>query len=347
MHHLKAMGVCDICRQHDVWHRHCLPNNGIGLFTCAHSLATMIINHRTALKCHINGLNTLSLQAKRFVVHCGIVAYPAEAVLKELLGDDRVLRRLSHLQSVLYDEVEWACSISDHARALLGQMESAPPVERKYSSIHVVHASASYIHVNVFTHTEKLPLSLAVGGIKEHLSAREVAPCPSEPTAKRAWGLPSIKEHTDHIASGVRLFLDAPSSSIRIEQQHLSGKVAHTPQPDYGPDMRATIGTIHTLMPLIQEDAHDKQLAQLEKEIEVLCRKRPAGITARQIYFKEHTSIASEWKVRGRQGLPCKLQSVIMKGHAIGFKQLPQTAKGKLAAQAVVACKRGTGCIRS
>jgi hypothetical protein len=321
----------------------------MGLLSGVLDLAKTIMDDPTASQHHISGVTRLSWKAKKFAVMAAISAYPSDALLTDLLEDDRVVKRLWHLQQCLEDEMHWVANLPQPVWALLSGAVGdssggcpCSPRELRSSTIAAAHTSVAFVAVRVFNAAKQQPWSLAQGDIAKNLEELALSShVPTEPTTQKIWRLLQAGFNRAQLIQGVELLREIGWSSASVEQQHGSASTVHRYRKTYGAETLAARSLIHCMRQFFTPSAEEKTIAELQKRLQLAEARRPVRFSARQLYFKQVSDTAVKAKLSGTApaqigGAP--LQTIIMKKHAARFMALPEHVRAAFAHKAL-ACR--------
>ena len=120
----------------------------MGLF----GLLTYIRAQPKTSEYYIHGVDRLTTQVKAFAGVAAIAAYVPDGFLRELLEDDRVVRRRTELEEGLVGELGYVALLSisvwERLSSVLG---GAGPVQMRSDAIRAVNVAAAYITRKVAT----------------------------------------------------------------------------------------------------------------------------------------------------------------------------------------------------
>eukprot|EP00974_Lingulodinium_polyedra_P118940 11169264-Lingulodinium_polyedra.AAC.1 len=164
-----------------------------------------------------------------------ICSFPTDALLHELLQDDRVVLRLEELRQTLEDELVWVSNIELSVWELVGHAVGVPARELRSDTVAAAQTSVAFVHDRFFGLAQELPWSLAVGNVVENLrELGELDAPPEETTSAKIWSLLKVNFNISQLVAGVELFKLAPWSSTCVEQQHGSCARLHQYHKTYG-----------------------------------------------------------------------------------------------------------------
>ena len=311
----------------------------MGLLSGVLDLAKAVIADPEASKHHVSGVARLSLKGRRkFAVMAAMSAYPSDTLLTELLEDDRVAKRLPHLEQCLEDEMNWVSDLAEPVWELLNlaaggdgaDMGERSSRELRSDTLAAAHASVAFASLRVFRPAKQHPWSLAQGDIDQNLETlQQLQEAPAEPTTQKIWRLVKIgfSRATLVTVKGIELFREIGWSSTSIEQQHGSASTAHRYHKTYGTETLVSRSMIHCLRQFFSPSADRAAAADLMKQIQLAEAKNPARFTAGQMYFKELSDTAAKARQSGTvpsyvEGV--SLRTFIMKKHRARFAALPE-----------------------
>ena len=81
------------------------------MLTGLDDLVSYILSQKHVSKWYLKGFQRLSPKGRQFVAMAAMCSFPSDCLLAELLEDDRVAKRLFHLQTVLQDEMAWVAHL--------------------------------------------------------------------------------------------------------------------------------------------------------------------------------------------------------------------------------------------
>ena len=311
----------------------------MGLLSGVLDLAKAVIADPEASKHHVSGVARLSRKGRKFVVMAAMSAYPSDTLLTELLEDDRVVKRLPHLEQCLEDEMHWVSDLAEPVWELLNlaaggdgaDMGECSSRELRSDTLAAAHASVAFASLRVFKPAKQHPWSLAQGDIDQNLETlQQLQEAPAEPTTQKIWRLVRIGFSRATLVKGIELFREIGWSSTSVEQQHGSASTVHRYHKTYGTETLVSRSMIHCLRQFFSPSADRAAAADLMKQIQLAEAMNPARFTARQMYFKELSDTAAKARQSGTvpshvEGV--SLQTFIMKKHSARFAALPEQVK--------------------
>eukprot|EP00974_Lingulodinium_polyedra_P055619 5350049-Lingulodinium_polyedra.AAC.1 len=108
------------------------------LASCAAGLPGLVAQTRAdphASDYHLHGFARLSAEHLEFMVMAALVAYVPDALIVELMEDDRLVRRAEELQQAVRDEVSWLLAVPGSVwcmlASLVGSSASGPALRHR------------------------------------------------------------------------------------------------------------------------------------------------------------------------------------------------------------------------
>eukprot|EP00972_Heterocapsa_arctica_P108642 15998745-Heterocapsa_arctica.AAC.1 len=136
-------------------------------------LVRMIREDKKASDFHIKGFAKFSLELRRFCAVASVVAHVPDAILLELLEDDRVVRRADLLEETLLEELAWVAGMSQSFWLRLASVAGGDCFHKTLRSdcMRASSIAAAYIRKGLFLVARSYPWSIAIGDIEENLVA--------------------------------------------------------------------------------------------------------------------------------------------------------------------------------
>ena len=128
----------------------------------------------------LGGFTRLTFRLKKFTVLATVVSCLPEAVIAELLVDDRVARHAEKLRLIMQEEVQWVESLpsavwSSLADVVGGEIQHG---ELRHEAVRATHVAAAYGTHKVFKVVDSYPWTLATGDIASNLRKLGASPEP-------------------------------------------------------------------------------------------------------------------------------------------------------------------------
>ena len=274
---------------------------------------------------YLHGFGKLSQGIKQYCVVASIASFVPDAVLAEVLVDDRILKHASRLQGTMFDEVGWVEDIGSFTWDRLGAASGylGEVWELRQLVIHGSHVAAAFIDDKIFSQLKEYPWSLAVGDIPENLDALAASTEPiRDSCTHKIRLLLQMGFNRSQLVAAVSLFKEIPWSSIPVEQSHASAAVLHRFHPEYSVEMLATRATLHQMRHLFQDPAESRVEARAAHRLQKLKHKVPEKVSGKHAFLAHLFSSAKEHHPSGSK-LPVKVVRDIVSQHSRLFLELP------------------------
>jgi hypothetical protein len=267
----------------------------------------------------------------RVLLYCavGALASPVcDAVLMELLDDDRLAKRAGEIMEIMGNEIQWlAGGINNHTWVRLASVVGAcPPARLRHITVVAACTIGAFLHKRLFSAALSLPWRLASGDILANLDRLASEEQPVEPTAAKIHRLLRLGYNRHALALGVERMADARWTTTVQEQGHGSGAAMRKAHSTYSQETIAVRAMLHMVRPLFQEPSLNPKLAQAERKIARLGQKSPNKVSARQAFFSDLVAAAKE----GAKSAGPPAQSWyrdLMRKHGRLFEALPRAEK--------------------
>ena len=268
---------------------------------------------------YIHGFARLSNVCKKFAVVAAIAANVCDAVLIELLHDDRVVLRLETLQKAASEELDLITELSDVFWSKLAALVPGTTAQLIRSwCMESSLTSAAFMTRKFFRVAKQLPWSLAIGDIHQNLELLALQEEPEEETASKIWQLLRMGYNRASLVEGVELLAHVHWSTGGVEQAHGSAAIVRKYHPMYSMDMVAQRSFVHMSRALLQASADDSKEARFHKQLKTLSNKNPEKITGRHIFLADCMASAT-----GTDPQAIQWRKAVMQRHASVYQSLP------------------------
>jgi len=258
---------------------------------------------------------------KEYLLLAAYATYPSEAVVLELMEDDRLLRRSKEIKGIMLEEFQYLVSLPPYvwrrlSHAMVGKRE---PSSLRTDVLRSASTSMGYINREVFAQLSQLPFVLTQGDIEQRLNDLKSAEGISEPIATKIQALLALEYPRAQLVSALQLVREAPTTTTLVEQQHGSGAVVMRAHPEYGEKTLRVRQCLHQCQRLIRPAPVDVKLQRLRADVEALETASHHKITGRHAFFatKNKTKVALLPK-----GDKFQQSQGVMKQHAKEFAEL-------------------------
>jgi len=235
---------------------------------------------------YLGGYSRLNDSIRQVLVIGAFGSFVCEALLEELLIDDRVVKRYDMLRDLCQAELDRTTLISDPVMATFGQHCGCDAARLRSHIISCALASAAYFSGRVFDVVEEWPWRLALGNKRANLRSLKEAPAPWERTARQVWTLVQHGYSEHKLVEGLGFVENAPWSSRVVEQLHGSSAQVAKYHPDMGLASFQCRSFLHAIRALATptRDAQDqRRMQQRLVKFEARSLRR---LTGRQVYLK-------------------------------------------------------------
>eukprot|EP00974_Lingulodinium_polyedra_P086938 8427626-Lingulodinium_polyedra.AAC.1 len=162
----------------------------VAQLTGIQSLAAAVMADPRASNYYIGGFQRLSPEVLEFMAMAALASYPSEAVLADLLEDDRVPMRVAALEQELLEELAWVTGLPGHVWSLIASLFGEHGPVLRSNVVLACQRSVAYLRHKTLDPAKELLWSLAQGSIAGNLDALAAATePPAEPTSKKVWTL--------------------------------------------------------------------------------------------------------------------------------------------------------------
>lgn len=308
-----------------------------GLLSGVHSLVASVLANPSASKFYLGGFQTLSSEAKEFVVVAGLAAYPSDAVLAELLEDDRVSRRLPELERALQDEIGCWGRIPEPVWDLLGSACGKHGQWLRAVVVRAGHVSAGFISTKLFREAREGVWGLLQGSVQqglERLALQEDEPR-HDLTLRKIWRLARLGYNTSQMVEALELLRDVSWSIASVEQQHASAAVTMRAHDAYGRETLCCRALVHSMRQFFSLPVEEQQLQGVRRQMSKVLgkQKRTSHISGRQAFAMECMEIVKGKRQRGKV-LPHDCWRRVMKFHAEQWRRMDPHQKARYEAKA-------------
>lgn len=239
---------------------------------------------------HMHQYERLSPELRRFAMVATVASLVPDALLQELLQDDRLCRRCLELQEVVTSEMEYIASLGQTTwERLYGLMPSTKSAIALRSDVLLASATAaSYMNRHIFDGLRHYPWTLAQGDILHNLHTLSAGPRPTEVVAGKIYDLLKLGFNEQRLMEAVSLFRDCQCTSAQVEQLHGQVAAQHRAHSMLQPLALSGRSLLRSLVPLfLPKDAEAEALAKKEKRLQVLSDRQVRPVGARQAFFKD------------------------------------------------------------
>ena len=277
---------------------------------------------------NLHGFSRLSPSLKKFAVIAALASVVPDALLVELLADDRVVKRSETLRETVMEEMHWIESIGDSVWARLGFVVGAhsSPSELRHCVVHSASVAFAFVHKRIFQELESLPWRLAVGDIDQNLADLEESQEPiSDMCAHRVRQLLRAGYNRATLKEAVSLLREVPWTSVPVEQAHGSCAVIHRQHPMYSLDTLAHRALVHQCRHLFVKDPEERKLDKQQAVVDALKKKQPGRVSGRHAFMGALAQSVKATLPAGSK-MPANATHELMRQHTTLYKNLDPQA---------------------
>ena len=191
------------------------------------------------------------MRCREFVVVASLASYVADAALRQIMEDNRILRIIQELKASVREELDWLYGIGLGTWEVLAGLCGSLGERVRSDVLKAAHVSHGFMEMRIFSVAESLPYSLAEGNTDDNLMAFRANDEPTDPVASKIWRLLHMDFNTHAIRSALTLTREMPWSSASVEQQHASCAVVTRHHPGHGEESLKARALFHTLRHLL------------------------------------------------------------------------------------------------
>ena len=273
------------------------------------------------------------------LLYCAVAALASpvcDAVLMELLHDDRLAKRAGDIKEAMGSEIQWIADIGDFSwervASVLGG--ASTPAKLRHRTVVAAGTIGAFLHKRFLSASLSYPWCLASGDIFANLERLAAEEEPVDPTAAKIHRLLRLGYNRHALVQGVERMADARWTTTAQEQGHGSGAAMRKAHSTYSQETLAVRAMLHMVRPLFQEPSLDPKLSQAEQKIARLEKKSPNKVSARQAFFAELVAAAKEGAKRAGP-LARSWYQDLMRKHGQLFQALSRADKEVYEAKAL------------
>lgn len=234
---------------------------------------------------YLKGFTNLNDNIVRMMCVCSLSAGVAEAPLKRVLEDDRMVRLLPQLDSLMVGEREKTMAIPMPIYELLAQHCSMESEVLASQVRHALAVQCGYAEMRVRT-LRGFPWCLAVGNIPDNLAALQVGLVPAEETAYKIYTLLHAGVPIDALAPAVRMLGELPCTSKCAEQGHVLSSHLMQWHKQYTADTMTARTTVAAVKQLVGPsiDRAVRKVERCKSQLKRARKQQPSKLGARQLF---------------------------------------------------------------
>jgi len=141
-----------------------------------------------AVSCyHLHLFDKADFNVRRMLAVLAVSAFPAEAVLLQVLIDDRLLKRADEFRTIAAEQTLYIANLPMYVYERLSTLllEPCSPLELRHWVMRATHVAGGYVYRDTFRQLEEDPLRYAQGDLCERIGEIQMRPTPIRCVAVR------------------------------------------------------------------------------------------------------------------------------------------------------------------
>ena len=220
---------------------------------------------------------------------------PPEALLSELLEDDRICLHLATYKAALEHAMG---ALMSHPHVLWELCSGLCPGDSVTASslrsevMSCAHTALAFIGSRVWQRVEDWPWRLAVGDVAANVqSLADMDTPPEESVARKIWALANQNFPRVQLVEGVELLKHVGWSSTTVEQQHASAALVKRVHSGYEFQMICSRALLHTARLFYSIDPLDREEHKLQLQLQEQFDRKPKVPPPHAMLFKSAMNI--------------------------------------------------------
>ena len=235
---------------------------------------------------YIHGYGRRSTVLLKILVIGAVGSFVTEALMEDMLTDDRVVKRFHILQDICHIELMRVLDISEDFMSVCADMCESNKAELRSCISGAAITSVAFFTGRVFDAVRSYPWCLALGDKMANITRLRGAPLPNEVTANKVHALVNSGFSEAMLEEGLTFVENAPWSSRVVEQLHGSGAQVHKYHPEMGVNSFQCRAFMHALRTMVNPSQEDKDGAKLQARLQKLESTTFRRISGRHVYLK-------------------------------------------------------------
>jgi hypothetical protein len=272
-----------------------------------------VMDSPTSSDYYLRVFRMLDSNVLHLIAVVGMSSFLSDAVLGELLQDDRVARILPTLRTEISQELAFINNIPRGVWDLVASVTEFDGSDLRNACVSSSHTQAGFINARLRV-AERPPFDLLHGSRSANLDALLAGDWPREEVKQRIWELLKRGCNRQDILDSLELMSQAGWSSTTVEQGHVAASVVMRFHRELTEARMRARAAVVQCRPLFTPSPLDRKIARLESQVATVARRRPQNITGRQIYVRQLVDTAKE-QAWGSRKVSCQLTKAVIQKH--------------------------------
>ena len=232
---------------------------------------------------YIHGFGQLDDETLKYAIVAAMSSNVSDAILIELLEDDRLPRHVAAIERGLQEECQWVANVKNFTWTRLSGLLSGLPAKALRSTCCLAASiSAAYFTRRCLQVVQSFPWKLCANNIADNLeqlaSQRQ---CPSaDATTQKIHHLLRVGHTRRALVEGVLLLRDVHLTTNSIEQGHGSAATIIRAHKQYGRDMLSQRSFIHMMRFMFPSNSAESGVSKSRSEAKL---KSPIAMQLQKI----------------------------------------------------------------
>ena len=284
---------------------------------------------------YIHGFGQLDDETLKYAVVAALSSNVSDAVLVELLEDDRLSRHVAAIERGLQEECQWIANVTWFTWSRLSGLLSGLSAKALRSDCCLAASiSAAYFTRKCLQVARCFPWRLCVGNIADNLDQlASQSQCPSaDATTQKIHQLLRIGYSRRALSEGVSLFRDVHWTTNNIEQGHGSAATIVRAHKQYGRNMLSQRSFIHMMRFMFPNaESVGAGRSRSDARLECLMGMQPQKITGRHVFLADLQAALATAVPLARRG---EVGQVMMARHGMVYRGLKPALREEYEARA-------------
>ena len=252
-------------------------------------LADIAMKDSAISKWHLGGFHKrCDEHVRQYLCTAAICARPTEAMLSELMEDDRFLLETDKCWDIMQVEHRYIEEAPMFFWESISALQNVDSHCYKTSCLECSLISLSYMHMDIFSSLSEAPLKYCIGDLDANIESLKTDDDITDPLSLKFKGLATLG-FEEELKQGLELFRETSFTTIIVEQAHGSGAMMMRRHPALEMMSLTARMSIHNCRMLVSLSSLEKHLSRfellLEKTDRQLSNVNKTG--PRQMYVKE------------------------------------------------------------